>query len=199
MVNGKFLQGERRHTARAPIIPPTMPMILLVNELSASSSEIVTGALQFYERAIVVGEKTFGKGSVQTIIPLSRPKNSALALTTALYYTPAEVTINKVGILPDVHVEMDRDTWIALTTQFRESMGDDLSGQHTQNHGTVTGNDSPEESSEGMIEDTILQRAVEIINEDSVFSNLIKRYHRDVHETQVEQTEQAKAAAGADH
>ncbi len=197
--DGSFLQSDRLYTDRSPIIPAAMPVVLLVNELSASSSEIVTGALQFHQRAIIVGEKTFGKGSVQTIIPLSRPKNSAIALTTAQYYTPADVTINNVGILPDVHVEMDQETWVSLREQFFESMGDDLSNRNAQNHGTVSGDDSPEEGSDVMVEDTSLQRAVEILTENSVFSNLIERYHRDVSETQVEQTEQAKAAAEAAH
>jgi carboxyl-terminal processing protease len=200
MGDGKFLQSDRLYTNRAPIIPATMPILLLVNETSASSSEIVTGALQFHERAIIIGEKTFGKGSVQTIISLDRPKNSALALTTALYYTPAEVTINKVGILPDVHVEMDIETQRNLLDQLRASMGKDLSDRDAQNHGAASGDTDPEEDSEVLVEDLSLQRAVSIINEDSVFSNLMERYHRSISETQVEQTDQAKAAeAAGDH
>ena len=93
-------------TQRAAPRSPCRLMVILVNQFTPSSSEIVTGALQFHKRAIIVGKGTFGKGSVQTIIPLRRPAGSALRLTTALYYTPAEVTIHKQGILPDVEVEM---------------------------------------------------------------------------------------------
>ena len=82
-----------------------MPLILLVNEYSASASEIVTGALKAYKRAVVVGVKTFGKGSVQNLIPLN--DKSSLKLTNAYYYTPADVCIHKIGIEPDVQVLLD--------------------------------------------------------------------------------------------
>ena len=65
------------HTERRPVLPETFPVVILTNQFTASSSEIVTGALQFYERAIVVGMGTYGKGSVQTIIPLQRPVGAA--------------------------------------------------------------------------------------------------------------------------
>jgi carboxyl-terminal processing protease len=80
-----------------------MPLVILINEGSASASEIVAGALQDYRRAIIVGNRSFGKGSVQTVIPLD--KTHALKLTTALYYTPAGRQIQNEGIKPDVGVE----------------------------------------------------------------------------------------------
>jgi carboxyl-terminal processing protease len=80
-----------------------MPLIILVNEGSASASEIVAGALQDYRRGIIVGIRSFGKGSVQTVIPLD--KLHALKLTTSLYYTPAGRQIQNEGIKPDVMVE----------------------------------------------------------------------------------------------
>ncbi|MCL4693315.1 MAG: S41 family peptidase [Candidatus Hydrogenedentes bacterium] len=169
------------YTERDPILPENFPMVLLVNEQTASSSEIVTGALQFYERALVVGMKTFGKGSVQTIIPLRRPKDSALRLTTALYYTPADVTINKHGILPDVEVPLPMEQWRDLFLQMRESWETDPAMQNQQNHGSVTG-DTVDETT---VEDVQLKRAVEILQEDAVWENLLKRYHKDTAETQV--------------
>jgi len=80
-----------------------VPIIILINEGSASASEIVAGALQDYHRATIVGIRSFGKGSVQTVIPLD--KTHALKLTTALYYTPAGRQIQNEGIKPDVAVE----------------------------------------------------------------------------------------------
>jgi len=80
-----------------------IPMVVLINEGSASASEIVAGALKDQKRALIVGTKSFGKGSVQTIIPLE--DDSALRLTTSLYYTPSGITINEEGIAPDVVVD----------------------------------------------------------------------------------------------
>jgi carboxyl-terminal processing protease len=84
---------------------PQYPIIVLVNEGSASASEIVAGALRDNKRAILLGAKTFGKGSVQTVIPLK--DGSALRLTTASYYTPSGKSIMNQGIVPDVFVEQE--------------------------------------------------------------------------------------------
>ena len=78
------------------------PLVILVNEGSASASEIVAGAIQDHKRGVIVGTKTFGKGSVQTILPM--PGGSGLRLTTARYFTPNGRSIQATGIVPDVEV-----------------------------------------------------------------------------------------------
>jgi len=101
-----------------------MPIVVLVNLGSASASEIVSGCLQDLHRAIILGEKTFGKGSVQSIIPLD--DGSALRLTTAKYYTPSHKVIHEVGITPNIVVpttdDEDRDIRLQLTPGGVESL-----------------------------------------------------------------------------
>ncbi len=94
---------SRRFNAKAGDITDGLPIVVMVNGGSASASEIVAGALQDHRRAIVLGTRTFGKGSVQTIIPLSG--NGAIRLTTARYYTPSGRSIQAKGIEPDILVE----------------------------------------------------------------------------------------------
>ena len=81
------------------------PLVILINEGSASASEIVAGALQDHKRAIILGAQSYGKGSVQTIFPLN--DRSAIRMTTALYYTPSGDSIHKVGVTPDIEVKSD--------------------------------------------------------------------------------------------
>ncbi|HOC70584.1 MAG: Carboxy-terminal processing protease CtpA precursor [Candidatus Hydrogenedentes bacterium ADurb.Bin101] len=169
-------------TEKNPILPQDLPIVILVNEETASAAEIVTGALQYYQRAIVLGEKTFGKGSVQTIIPLQRPPDSGLRLTTALYYTPADVTIDHQGILPDVEVKMDRDQELDLAKQMYASFERAFENQYHQNHGSMT---PGYEVTEETVEDLPLARAVEILTEPVPWEGLINKYHRAIEETQV--------------
>ena len=103
---GRMEDSETRYNARTPDSIQGVPIVVLVNAGTASASEIVAGALQDHGRAIVMGTTTFGKGSVQTILPLTNEK--AIKLTTARYYTPNGKSIQAEGIIPDIWV--DRST-----------------------------------------------------------------------------------------
>jgi carboxyl-terminal processing protease len=103
---GRNAEENQRRTAHAGDLTKGQPVIVLINGGSASASEIVAGALQDHKRATLVGTRSFGKGSVQTIIPLGSG-NGALTLTTARYFTPSGRSIQAKGIVPDIEVLQD--------------------------------------------------------------------------------------------
>src|SRR5204862_2776335 len=117
-------QPRQEFHADAKAAYETIPMAILVNHGSASGSEIFAGCLQDYHRAIVMGGETFGKGSVQSVIPLG--DGSGLRLTTAKYYTPSGRTFHrdektgKGGITPDIVIDVPRDVEIKLQQQEEE-------------------------------------------------------------------------------
>lgn len=106
LVSTKGRGGEENYAFEAriePIMKTEIPIVILINEGSASGAEILAGVLQDYERAILLGKPTFGKGSVQTVIPLE--DGSAIRLTTSKYFLPSGRSIHDTGIAPDVEVE----------------------------------------------------------------------------------------------
>ena len=133
---GRNPQTERRFNARPGDLSGGKPLIVLINGGSASASEIVAGALQDHKRATVLGTRSFGKGSVQTIIPMN--ELGSLRLTTALYYTPSGTSIQGKGILPDIKVNQPIPE--ELQGRVRETGESELRGH-------IQGNQEDEEGS----------------------------------------------------
>ena len=106
---GRDPRDVERYNARPGDMTGGLPLVVLINSGSASASEIVAGALKELDRAVVIGRTTFGKGSVQTVIPLRGGVDGALKLTTAKYYTPSGRSIQKTGIEPNLEVALTRD------------------------------------------------------------------------------------------
>ena len=150
------------------------PLIVLINSGSASASEIVAGALKDHARAIIVRTRSFGKGSVQSIIPL--PGNGAMRLTTARYYTPSGVSIQAKGIEPDIKVEA------GITELKKEELErgreENLRGALDKKDSTTKTKDNKKSEitpSEKLLQDNQISRAVDLIKGINLFSNKFKK------------------------
>jgi len=131
-IKGRLTEENKVFKTKGSDFFKGIPVVVLINQASASASEIVAGALHDYHRAVVVGEKSFGKGSVQSILPIDH--DSAVKLTTSLYYTPAGTEIQTHGVIPDVIVPK-------LTVTKNKHKGIDLSESNYGNH--LTGDNMP--------------------------------------------------------
>ena len=154
-----------------------LPIAVIINEGSASASEIVAGALKDHNRAVIMGVKSFGKGSVQTIVPLKDGELGALRLTTSLYYTPSGVSIQAKGIEPDIEVKTAK---LEILENNSISSGEsDLRG-HIENNIQKALKDSKdknltEENIKIYNEDYQLARAIDLIRGLSVYNDISKK------------------------
>ena len=162
---GRTSDSELEYSAAPDDLLNGAPLVVLVNGGSASASEIVAGALQDHKRAIIMGTKTFGKGSVQTILPISN--GGALKLTTARYYTPKGRSIQAAGIEPDIVTEQAKLTHAANEQELLKES--DLAG-HLENNTLKPGNKSGSKSVTDEVDtkDYQLQEALNLLKGISI-------------------------------
>jgi carboxyl-terminal processing protease len=172
---GRLKSQDMRFEAHANTRPHRYPIVVLVNEGSASAAEIVAGALQDHKRAVVVGVETFGKGSVQTVMPLRN--GAALRLTTSLYYTPSGRSIQAKGIEPDIVVERElpqkkEDERGRLRVIREEDLKNhmDVKGKTESETELDTTRDS--ESKQQLENDNQLARALEVLKSWEILSQM---------------------------
>ena len=173
---GRRTDSVQRFNAKPGDLADGLPMVVLINGGSASASEIVAGALQDHRRAIILGTRSFGKGSVQTIIPLSG--HGAIRLTTARYYTPSGKSIQAKGIEPDIEVIQGRIETEEQSSQRDEaSLRNRLASEDEINGDSNAGESDAAESSNGRSalaqKDFQLSRALDLLHGLSLFNKKV--------------------------
>ena len=174
---GRHSSNDRRYNAGPGEVFKGVPIIVLINRGSASAAEIVAGALQDRARARIVGVTSFGKGSVQTVMPLGADRG-ALRLTTARYYTPSGRSIQGTGIDPDLEIAQERITEEELERirlNFTEAdLPNALENEEgVERRGPHIPDDQPPEDYEG--DDYQLERALEILRDPAKFASINER------------------------
>lgn len=166
---GRDNKGEQRYNASKGDITNGLPIVVLINGGSASASEIVAGALQDHKRGILMGTQTFGKGSVQTIIPVT--SKGAVRLTTARYFTPSGNSIQAKGISPDIYVPQSKLEILENNNSRREA---DLRGALDSESKQERNKNSSNDEEDSTINDYQLNRAIELIRSINVYENIKK-------------------------
>ena len=164
---GRIDDSRLKFNAKPADILDNAPMVVLVNAGSASASEIVAGALQDHKRAIIMGQKTFGKGSVQTVLPISNA--AALKLTTARYFTPSGRSIQVSGIEPDVIIarvkveSLENEETHIITEENLNRHLDNNTQDDTQQETTNGDEDTAAQIKARLLEDYTLQQALNVL------------------------------------
>lgn len=179
---GRNNSSASRYFASAGDISDGIPIVVLINSGSASASEIVAGALKDHERALIMGTRSFGKGSVQSVIPIGA--DAAMRITTARYYTPSGVSIQGTGITPDIIVELATIENLDVVTFREEDLKGSLENQDAPDTGTDAnqgdnqdanqGDNQSDNGGETPIRDYQLARAVDLLNGLRVFKGALQ-------------------------
>lgn len=169
---GRDAENRMRFSAEAGNTEPMYPMVVLINGGSASASEIVAGALRDHGRAVTMGTRSFGKGSVQTLIPLG--DRSGLSLTTAHYFTPSGTSIQARGITPDIVVEQAEFTKAEGEPHFREAdLEQHLETQSSEPESSPEVQQEQKDLEKDLREDYQLMRALDLLKGYDVFRKLV--------------------------
>lgn len=172
---GRLKSQDMRFEAHVNTRPHSYPVVVLVNEGSASAAEIVAGALQDHKRAVVVGVKTFGKGSVQTVMPLRN--GAALRLTTAIYYTPNGRSIQAKGIEPDIVVQRELPSRMGVEggrprAIREEDLKNHMDGKGLEPSDNLPDSDQSAKTKEELERDNQLARALDVLKSWEILSQM---------------------------